>query len=131
MKKFIIILIILFCISLISCSSSEKSITPGIVTAIQSMTDGNEYVSIATIENESNHLSIMMEFLFEPESYSQIQSFTDAICKDCYSYFKDHDINQNISVWGYRSKNNVIYGKTSYDKYSGKFEFKTAEELNL
>ena len=116
---------------LIGCSSSDNSITPEMIQAIKSMTDGNEYVSIVIIKNEPDNFDIMVEVLFEPESYSQIQSFTDAICKDCYNSFKDRDINQNISVWGYRSKNNVIYGKTSYDKYSGKFEFKTAEELNL
>ncbi len=134
MKKHILILIILlFCILLIGCSNSKDSITPEIIKTIKSMTDGNEYVSIATIENESTHFSIMVEFLFEPQSYSDVKKFTDAICKDCYKFFKENNIKRNIYVWGYRPKEDltVMYGKTSYDKYSGKFEFKTAKELNL
>ena len=135
MKKNILVLIILlFCILLIGCSSSKNQITPEIVKAIKTITDGNEYVSINKIENESDHFSIMVEFLFEPESYSQVKSFTDAICEDCYHYFKDHNINQTINVWGYRLKDNdlkIMYGRTRYSEYSGKFEFKTAKELNL
>jgi len=135
MKKHILILIILlFCILLIGCSNSKDSITPEIIKTIKSMTDGNEYVFINKIENESNYLSIFVEFLFEPESYSQVQSFTDAICEDCYRIFKNQNINKSINVWGYRLKDKdltIMYGKTHYDKYSGKFEFKTAKELNL
>lgn len=135
MKKYILILIILlFCVLLISCSNSKDSITPEIIQSIKSMTDDNEYVSINDIKNESGYISIFVEFLFEPESYSQVQSFTDAICIDVFRLFKNHNINKSINVWGHCLKDNdltIMYGKTHYDKYSGKFEFKTAKELNL
>lgn len=135
MKKHILILIILLLyVLLIGCSNSKDSITPEMIKTIKSMTDGNEYVFIDKIENESNYLSIFVEFLFEPESYSRVQSFTDAICEDCYRIFKNHNINKSINVWGYRLKDKdltIMYGKTHYDRHSGKFEFKTAKELNL
>ena len=135
MKKYILILVILLsCTLLIGCSDSKDSITPEMIKTIKSMTDGNEYVFINKIENESNYLSIFVEFLFEPESYSQVQSFTDAICEDCYRIFKNHNIDKSINVWGHRLKDKdltIMYGRTHYDRHSGKFEFKTAKELNL
>ena len=138
MKKYIVISLMIFvCIMIFkSCLTSkpEKLIPSEIVQSVMSMTDKNKYVSIATIENEPDHFSIMAELLFEPQSISEVKSFTDAICEDCYRIFKNHNINKSINVWGYRPKDKdltITYGRTHYDKYSGKFEFKTAEELNL
>ena len=138
MKKYIVIsLMILICIMVLkSCLTSEpeKLIPLEIVNSVKSLTEGNKYVSISTIENEPNHFSIMVELLFEPQLISEVKSFTDAICEDCYRIFKDHNINRTINVWGYRLKDKdltIMYGRTSYDQYSGKFEFETAKELNL
>ena len=138
MKKYIVISLMIFiCIMVLkSCLSSEpeKLVPPEIVQSITSMTDNNQYVSINDIKNESNYLSIFVEFLFEPESILQVQSFTDAICEDCYRIFKNNNIDKSINVWGYRLKDKdltIMYGRTHYDRYSGKFEFKTSKELNL
>jgi len=111
-------------------------ITPEIKQEIKTLNEGSasKYISITDIKDESGYLSIFVEFLFEPESILQVQSFTDAICEDCYRIFKNHNIDKSINVWGYRPKDNdltFMYGKTHYDRYSGKFEFKTAKELNL
>jgi len=138
MKKYIVVSLMIFiCIMVLkSCLSSEPEelIPPEIVQSIISMTDNNQYVSINDIENKPGYLSIFVEFLFEPESISQVKSFTDAICEDCYRIFKNHNINKSINVWGYRPKDKdltIMYGRTHYDEYSGKFEFETAKELNL
>ena len=121
MKNCILISIILLaCILLISCSNSKDSITPEIIKNIKSMTDNNKYVSINDIKEESGYLSIFVEFLFEPESILQVQSFTDAICEDCYRIFKNHDIDKSINVWGYRLKDKdltIMYGKTHYNRH--------------
>ena len=138
MKKYIVISLMIFiCIMVLkSCLSSEpeKVIAPEIIQSVKSLTNNNKYVSINDIKDESGYLSIFIEFLFEPESILQVQSFTDAICEDCYRIFKNHDIDKSINVWGYRLKDKdltIMYGRTHYDRHSGKFEFKTAKELNL
>lgn len=135
MKKHILILIILLsCILLIGCSDSKDSITPEIDEEIRSMTTDNKYVSITKTEYDNSLYRIDLEFLIEAQSFDYIKTFTDAVCEDCYRILKKHDINCNISVWGYYPKGIdlvTMYGRTYYSKNSGKFEFKTAKELNL
>ena len=135
MKNNILILIILlFCTLLIGCSNSKDSITPEIDKEIRSMTTGNKYVSITKTEYDNSLYRIDLEFLIEAQSFDYVKTFTDAVCEDCYRILKKHDINCNISVWGYYPKGIdlvTMYGRTYYSKNSGKFEFKTAEELNL
>jgi len=138
MKKYIVISLMIFiCIMVLkSCLSPEpeKVIAPEIIQSVKSLTNNNKYVSINDIKDESGYLSIFVEFLFEPESILQVQSFTDAICEDCYRIFKNHNIDKSINVWGYRLKDKdltIMYGRTHYDRHSSKFEFKTAKELNL
>ena len=135
MKKHILISIILLsCILLIGCSNSKDSITPEIDKEIKSMTIDNKYVSITKTEYDSSLYRIDLEFLIEAQSFDYVKTFTDAVCEDCYRILKKHDINCNISVWGYYPKGIdlvTMYGRTYYSKNSGKFEFKTAEELNL
>lgn len=135
MKKYILVSIILFlCILIIGCSSSTESITPEIDQEIKSITDNNKYVSITKTEYDNSLYRIELEFLREAESYEYVQAFTDAICKDCYRILKENDININISVWGHYPRDIdfvTMYGRTYYNKHSGKIEFKTAKELNL
>ena len=135
MKEHILILVILsFCILLIGCSDSKDSITPEIDKEIKSMTIDNKYVSITKTKYDNSLYRIELEFLIEAQSFDYVKTFTDAVCEDCYRILKKHDINCNISVWGYYPKGLdlvTMYGRTYYSKNSGKFEFKTAEELNL
>ena len=135
MKKHILISIILLsCILLIGCSNSKDSITPEIDKEIKSMTIDNKYVSITKTEYDSSLYRIDLEFLIEAQSFDYVKTFTDAVCEDCYKILKKYDISCNISVWGYYPKGIdlvTMYGRTYYSKNSGKFEFKTAKELNL
>ena len=135
MKKYILILVILLsCTLLIGCSDSKDSITPEINKEIKSMTIDNKYVSITKTKYDNSLYRIELEFLIEAQSFDYVKTFTDAVCEDCYRILKKHDINCNISVWGYYPKGIdlvTMYGRTYYSKNSGKFEFKTAKELNL
>ena len=135
MKKYILILVILLsCILLIGCSNSKDLITPEIDKEIRSMTTDNKYVSITKTEYDNSLYRVDLEFLIEAQSFDYVKTFTDAVCEDCYRILKKHDINCNISVWGYYPKGIdlvTMYGRTYYSKNSGKFEFKTAKELNL
>jgi len=135
MKKCILILVILLsCILLIGCSDSKDLITPEIDKEIRSMTTDNKYVSITKTEYDNSLYRIDLEFLIEAQSFDYVKTFTDAVCEDCYGILKKNDINCNISVWGYYPKGLdlvTMYGRTYYSKNSGKFEFKTAKELNL
>lgn len=135
MKKYILILIILLsCILLIGCSSSEKPITDNILKEVLSITANSEYVNILNTEDNGSVYRVNIELLFEPQSINQIQLCTDSICKDCYAILKNNNIERSISVWAQspESDNFVsVYGRTYYSKSSGKFEFKTAKELNL
>ena len=122
------------CTFLIGCSSSSNSVTPEIDQKIKSITDGNKYVSITETEYDSSLYRIQLDFLIEAQSFDYVQSFTDAVCKDCYRMLKNHNIESSISVWGRYPRGTdlvTMYGRTYYDKHSGKFEFKTAKELNL
>jgi len=135
MKKHILILIIfLFCTLLIGCSTSKDSITPEIDKEIKSMTIDNKYVSITKTEYDNSLYRVELEFLTEAQSFDYVKTFTDAVCEDCYKILKKHNINRSIFVWGYYPRGIdlvTMYGRTHYSKSSGKFEFKTAEELNL
>ena len=135
MKKCILILVILLsCTLLIGCSDSKDSITPEIDKEIRSMTTDNKYVSITKTEHDNSLYRIDLEFLIEAQSFDYVKTFTDAVCEDCYRILKRNNIDCNISVWGYYPKGIdlvTMYGRTYYSKNSGKFEFKTAKELNL
>jgi len=135
MKKYILIsIILLFCILLVGCSNSKVSITPEIDQEIKSMTIDNKYVSITKTEYDNSLYRIELEFLIEAQSFDYVKTFTDAVCEDCYRILKKYNIDCNISVWGYYPKGIdlvTMYGRTYYSKNSGKFEFKTSEELNL
>lgn len=135
MKKYILILIILlFFILLIGCSNPKDLITTEIDKEIKSMTTGNKYVSITKTEYDNSLYRIELEFLIEAQSFDYVKTFTDAVCEDCYRILKKYDIKCNISVWGYYPKGLdliTMYGRTYYSKNSGKFEFKTAKEINL
>ncbi|MBA7581014.1 hypothetical protein ES695_14800 [Candidatus Atribacteria bacterium 1244-E10-H5-B2] len=133
-KYFLVSIILLFCILLVSCSNSKDSITLEIDKEIKSITIDNKYVSITKTEYDSSIYRIELEFLIEAQSFDYVKSFTDAVCKDCYRILKKHNINRSIFVWGYYPRGIdfvTMYGRTYYSKSSGKFEFKTAKELNL
>jgi len=111
-------------------------ITPEIKQEIKTLNEGSasKYISITDIKESSGSISVDIELLNEPESYDEVKMWTDAVCEDCYKILKEHNIDYFIHVWAKRPKGEdfiKIYGKTDYDKYSGVFKFKNAEELNL
>jgi len=141
-KYFLIVLFLILAMFLSGCSGGNSTKNVAIITPEikQEIKDSNgelasKYISITNIkENNGISISIDVELLFEPESYNVVKTWTDAICENCYKILKKHNINYNIYVWGKRPKGGdfiKIYGRTNYDKYSGVFNFKNAEELNL
>ena len=141
-KYFLVVLFLTLAIFLSGCGSGNSTKNGAVITPKikQEVKDSNEefaskYISITNIKESSGiSISVDVELLFEPESYNVVKTWTDAVCENCYKILKKHDINYNIYVWGKRSKGEdfiKIYGRTNYDKYSGVFKFKNAEELNL
>lgn len=107
------------------------------IIAISSQDSVNEYISIAEVELTQNDslCRITINLLFEPENHSQIKTWTNAVCEECLMVLKANGIvNKNISGWGQRQMADgrvIIYGRTYYNHYTKKYEFKTARELNL
>jgi len=139
MKKIFIFLPILFIsVLLIACSSSTSApkvtITPEIEEEIFAITKNVNQISIDRVEDYSTYFTVWVEFLYEPTTTQEIEVFLTAVCEDCYRIAKKHELKVSINVWGFRPKDDDLtynYGKAHYDRYSGKFEFKTAKELNL
>lgn len=134
MKKYIYISLVIFiCIIIFKgclTSEPEKLVSPEIIQSIMSMTDGNKSFSITSAKDESNYFVIRIEVLFVPQSISEVETFTDAVCERCYRLFKTQGIDRSIYVHAYRPKDKdltIMYGTTRYDKYSGKFTFEIAK----
>ena len=140
MKKYILILFILFCSILLTCCSNSNSnsnpktlLTPEIEQEIKSISADkivSKYISVNRIVENSSSFTIWVEFIFVPQTIPEIKIYTDAVCEECYRILKNNNINISIYVHGYRPKDNdltIMYGTTRYDKYSGKFTFEIAK----
>jgi len=139
-KYFIVFLFLTLAIFLSGCGGEKDIavITPEIKQEIKILNEekpADKYISIINIEESSGiSISVDVELLFEPESYNVVKTWTDAVCENCYKVLKKYNIDYSIFVWAKRPKGEdfiKIYGRTNYDKHSGVFRFKNAEELNL
>ena len=91
-----------------------------------------KYISTLNVEDDGSmyRITILLYPLFEPRSYDQIQTWTDAICKLSKRILDNYGLVRNISVWAFRPigfswENGVIfYGMTFYDRHTDRFEFK-------
>jgi len=96
----------------------------------------DEFISISKIEDDGLVYRIWINLLFEPENYQQVQTWTDAVCESSKKILDDGGMVRSISIWANRPDqekegNVIVYGRTFYDRHTGKSEFKNAEELNL
>lgn len=92
-----------------------------------------KYFSILNVEDDGSmyRITISLYPLFEPRSYDQIQTWTDAVCKSSKRILDNYGLFRNISVWairpiGFSWEGGVIfYGVTFYDRHTDKYEFKS------
>ena len=98
-----------------------------------------KYIKIPEVEDDGSMYRIWMTLLFEPINYDQVQAWTDTVCKWSKRILDDNGVVRNISVLAIRPVRTswegeggvIVYGRTFYDRHTGKFEFKKIEELNL
>ncbi len=97
-----------------------------------------KYIKIPKVEDDGSMYRIWIYFLFEPKSYSQVQTWTDAVCKSSKCILNNDGVVRDIEVWAIRPigiyliEGGVIaYGRTFYDHHTNKFEFKKIGGLRL
>lgn len=110
----------------------EKEKLIKIEQLIKTMSAGSvgEYISISEIEDDGSMYRIWISLLFEPENYRQVQTWTDAVCKDSRRLLEENGITRSISVWAKRSKGKdevVVYGRTFHYQGADKSEFKKSD----
>ncbi|MBA7493261.1 hypothetical protein ES702_03818 [subsurface metagenome] len=152
MKKFLsFILILLVCIAVqgeglkniektTKQQKKEKSEIKQKIKAISASECFAKYFSILTVENDGSMYRIMVSLypLFEPKSYEQIQTWSDAVCKSSKRILDNYGLIRNISVWIVRPmqfslEGNgylIIYGRTFYNHHTDRYEFKSLKVLN-
>lgn len=141
--KYFIVLILLSLVlaSTITCGNESiqtpsSEISPDIERQIYAIIDepSSKYISISSIEDDGSLCRINIEFLFEPDSYSEVRIWTDAVCYETYDIFKRAGIERSISIWARRTLTGdrvALYGRTFYSRHTGKYEFQNIKELNL
>jgi len=115
----------------------EKEKLTEIKQKIKAISDNEciaKYISTLKVENDGSmyRIYLLMYPLFEPRSYDQIQTWTDAVCKSSKRILDNYDLVRNISVWAIRPigfsweriGGVIFYGVTFYDRHTDKFEFK-------
>lgn len=91
-----------------------------------------KYISTLKVEDDGSmyRIYLLIYPLFEPSSYDQIQTWTDAVCKSSKRILDNYGLVRNISVWAIRPigfswvDGVIFYGMTFYDHHTDKFEFK-------
>jgi len=113
----------------------EKSEIKQKIKAISTSECFAKYFSILTVEDECSMYRIMVSLypLFEPKSYEQVQTWTDAVCKSSKRILDNYGLIRNIAVWIVRPmqfslEGNgylIIYGRTFYNHHTDRYEFKS------
>ena len=98
-----------------------------------------KYFAIINVEDDGSmyRITISLYPLFEPRSYDQIQTWTDAVCKSSKRILDNYGLVRNISVWAIRpirisvagDGGLIVYGRTLYDHHTDKYEFKSPKVL--
>ena len=98
--------------------------------------DDNEsiarHISIQKIEHDDSIYQIWITLKNEPHSYAEVQTWTDAVCKDTKKILDEFGVVENIAVWARRSTGKgkvAIYGRTFYSSALKSFRFKNVKEL--
>ena len=98
-----------------------------------------KYIKIPEVEDDGSMYRIWMYLLFEPRNYSQVQTWTDVVCESSKRILDNDGVIRDIEVWAIRpiqiswegEGKVIVYGRTFYDRYTDKFEFKKTEEIKL
>ena len=105
------------------------------IRAILSDESVGEYISIAKIEDDGSVFRVWINLLFEPDNYRQAQTWTDAVCENCLKILRNNGVvNPSLSVWAQRQISGgkaSLYGRTYYDHWTDRFEFKNVQQLKL
>jgi len=97
-----------------------------------------KYFSILNVEDDGSmyRITIGLYPLFEPRSYDQIKTWTDAVCKSSKRILDNYGLVRNISVWAIRpirlgagDSGLIVYGRTLYDHHTDRYEFKSPKVL--
>jgi len=117
----------------------EKSEIKQKIKAISTSECFAKYFSILNVEDDGSMYRIMVSLypLFEPKSYEQVQTWTDAICKSSKRILDAYGLIRNISVWVVRpilismagNGGLIVYGRTLYDHHTDRYEFKSLKVL--
>lgn len=93
-----------------------------------------KYISTLVVEDDDSmyRIYLLIYPLFMPESYEQVQTWTDAVCMLSKRILDNYGLVRDISVWAIQSMGFpltgngglMVYGRTLYDHNTGKFEFK-------
>jgi len=117
----------------------EKSEIKQKIKAISASECFAKYFSILNVEDDGLMYRIIVSLypLFEPKSYEQIQTWTDAVCKSSKRILDNYGLVRNISVWAVRPMRFsvagegylIVYGRTLYDHHTDRYEFKSLKVL--
>lgn len=131
---FVILIMGILLVSACSTTGSTVPVPPEVERQIYALSEGpvSGYISIIGMEDDGSLCRVNIELLFEPETYSEVAVWTDAVCYDIQSILESAGLQRDISVWAKRTLGDgrvVLYGRTYYSR--GRYEFKSAEELDL
>lgn len=137
------IVIGIFIVVVMAWPSSQAVKTPSTADNITNEADAEIYavvegflaevVEISAIEDNGKIYRIDLELLVETEDYEQIQTWTDAVCRESHAVLENHDTKRDISVWLRRTNDDgsvKVYGRTNYSLDKDEYEFKNKDELD-
>jgi len=143
MKAKVLVLGILFLsLSLLCLQLEEKEKLSKVeqkIKAIPNYESFAKYIKIPEVEDDGSMYRIWMYLLFEPISFDQVQTWTDAVCESSKRILDNDGVVRDIEVWAMRPIQTswegewtvIVYGRTLYNRHTNKFEFKTTKELKL
>jgi hypothetical protein len=109
-------------------------ITPEIKQEIRNLEgeSKNDLFTFTDIVEGNDSVTVKMKLLFEPKSKDEVQFLTDLACAACHKILREHGIDYFIHVWGYKPTEKegqvLMYGETSYNKYTSKLTFESKME---
>jgi len=140
MKAKVLVLGVLFLsLSLLCLQLEEKEKPSKIEQEIKAISDNEtiaKFISILKVEDDGSMYHIWIIFLFGPKNHDEVQIWTDVVCKSSKFILDNNDVARNIEVWAIRvlgfsweEGGVMFYGRTFYDRHTGKIEFKNINEL--
>ena len=117
----------------------EKSEIKQKIKAISASECFAKYFSILNVEDDGSMYRIIVSLypLFEPKSYEQVQTWSDAVCKSSKRILDAYGLVRNIAVWVVRpilismagNGGLIVYGRTLYEHHTDRYEFESLKVL--